>query len=185
MKKLLLLTGVMALWIVIACQPSPHHQQPETLFRSEQPATIADTTRYGVCGEGTSMHHLELITNDGDTLYYNYNADEGQAVRGGLMEGDRIAVIGDTDEYGEQRATLIINLTSLLGHWQSIDKNFEVQEGGTVSSYVQAETNPWTSWKVLNGRLLFDRDTFDIVELGADSLYLENDYGIYVYKRQQ
>ena len=131
------------------------------------------------------MHMLELITTDGDTLFYNYNTGEKQAVRGGLMVGDRLAVIADVDEYGEQRATLILNLTSLLGRWTSIDKNFEVQEGGVVSSYVQAETNPWTSWKVLNGQLILDRDTFDVMELGADSLYLENNSGIFVYKRQQ
>lgn len=178
------LWGMAALGLVIACQPSPRHQPAETIGNEEQQEAI-DSTRYGVCGEGTSMHSLELITNDGDTLVYNYNTEEEQVVRGGLMVGDRIAVIADTDEYGEQRATLIINLTSLLGRWQSIDKNFEVLEGGTISSHVQAETNPWSSWKVLNGQLLFDRDTFDIVELGADSLYLENNYGIYVYKRQQ
>ena len=52
-----------------------------------------------------------------------------------------------------------------------------------VSSNVEAESNPWVSWKILNGHLLLNTDTFDIVELGADSLYIENKSGIYVYKR--
>jgi hypothetical protein len=76
-----------------------------------------------------------------------------------------------------------INLTTLLGKWTSLDKNFEIVEGGMVSSNVEAESNPWVSWKILNGHLLLNTDTFDIVELGADSLYIENKSGIYVYKR--
>ena len=28
----------------------------------------ADTTAYGVCGDGTSMHSLQLITDMGDTI---------------------------------------------------------------------------------------------------------------------
>ena len=54
-----------------------------------------------------------------------------------------------------------------------------------VNSNVEAESNPWVSWKILNGRLLLNTDTFDIVELGADSLYIENSQGIFVYKRAQ
>ena len=65
----------------------------------------------------------------------------------------------------------------------SIDKDFEIQEGGTVKSLVQAESHPWTSWKVVNGNLVFNTDTFTVNGLGADSLYIENKQGIFVYKR--
>ena len=54
-----------------------------------------------------------------------------------------------------------------------------------VKSSVKAERNPWTSWKILNGQLLLNRDTFNIGHLGSDSLYLENREGIFVYKRQK
>ena len=40
-------------------------------------------------------------------------------------------------------------------------------------------------WKILNGQLLLNRDTFDITSLGADSLYIENQKGIYTFKRQK
>ena len=30
-----------------------------------------DSTIYGVCGEGTSMHNLELISDEGDTLSFS------------------------------------------------------------------------------------------------------------------
>lgn len=145
-----------------------------------------DTTFYGVCGEGTTMHSLELITNDGDTLNFLVNEDEeqdGDAIRGGLLSGDKVAVI---KKYGadEPTAQLVVNLTTLEGKWTSLDRNFEIVEGGEVLSTVQSESNPYTSWKMLNGHLLLGRDTFDILTLGADSLELENSKGIFVYTRK-
>ena len=157
---------------------------------------VADSTVYGVCGEGTSMHSLELITDTGDTLTYTILDAEADMdgmvtggglvshVEGGLMAGDKVAVTGQKVD-GELIADKVINVTSLLGHWTSIDKNSEIEEGGTVRSSVKAESNPWTSWKILNGRLLLNRDTFNINSLGADSLYIENDKGIYTFKRQK
>ena len=71
-----------------------------------------------------------------------------------------------------------------MGKWTSIDKNFELIEGGEVKNNVKAETNPWTSWKILNGKLLLNKDTFEIEKLGPDSLYLENSVGIFTFKRQ-
>ena len=89
----------------------------------------------------------------------------------------------ETATRGEKCARKVINLTTLQGKWTSIDKNFEILEGGEVKSDVEAEKNPWTTWKILNGKLLLNRDTFDIDNLGSDSLYLENKVGIFVYKR--
>ena len=156
---------------------------------------IVDTTVYGVCGDGTSMHSLQLVTDAGDTLTYTILDSEADLdgevsggivsnVEGGLMSGDKVAVTGMKID-GELIANRVINVTSLLGHWTSLDKNFEIEEGGTVRSNVKAETNPWTSWKILNGQLLLNRDTFDITSLGADSLYIENQKGIYIFKRQK
>lgn len=157
-------------------------QQTDSTETAAQP----DTTVYGVCGAGTSMHTLELITDEGDTLTYLVDVDsEDEAVKGGMLAGDRMAVVGAKDGNGELVATQVVNLTTLLGRWTSIDKNFELQEGGVVESSVKAESHPWTSWKIYNGNLLLNRDTFNVVQLGADSLYLENREGIYAFKRQQ
>ncbi len=143
-----------------------------------------DSTIYGVCGEGTSMHNLELISDDGDTLSVFIDDENPDVVQGGLLAGDRIALIGYKAEDGEMMAQKIINLTSLLGKWTSLDKNFDILEGGEVKNNVKAETNPWTSWKILNGKLLLNKDTFAIDKLGSDSLMLENTQGIFVFKRQ-
>ena len=113
------------------------------------------------------------------------NEDENGDVNvvGGLLAGDRLAVVEGPETDGERVAEKVINLTTLLGKWTSLDKNFEIEEDGTVKSTVQAEQNPWTNWRIVNGRLVLNRDTFDIDNLGSDSLYLENKNGIFVYKR--
>lgn len=178
--------------IMVGCNMKK--EKPQVVVDDE--VEVADSTVYGVCGSGTSMHSLELVTDAGDTLTYiildsEADMDGGETkgvvsnVEGGFMAGDKMAVTGMETVEGELVATRAINVTSLLGHWTSIDRNFVIEEGGTVHSEVKAETNPWTSWKILNGQLLLNRDTFDITSLSADSLYLENPKGIYIYKRQK
>lgn len=145
----------------------------------------ADSTIYGVCGEGTSMHELQLISDAGDTLNVFISDEDPGIVQGGLLSGDRIALIANEDADGQYVAQKVINLTSLMGKWTSLDKNFEIIEGGEVKNNVKAETNPWTSWKILNGKLLLNKDTFSINTLGPDSLLLENRVGIFTFKRQE
>ncbi len=149
--------------------------------------TTSDSTIYGVCGDGTSMNVVQLVTDAGDSIEFELpQADNGtDAVLGGLLAGDRLAVIAGGTMDGMRVAKKVINLTTLQGKWTSLDKNFEILEGGTVKSNVQAEKNPWTSWKIVNGELVLNTDTFSIDRLGGDSLYLENRQGIFVYTRQK
>lgn len=181
--------GLLFLVLVLAaCDTRKEKPQAED---TDEVVEVNDTTVYGVCGEGTSMHSLEIITDAGDTIVYTLLSQDAETevetasdVHGGLMAGDKMAVTGHKTA-DELVADRVINVTSLLGHWTSIDKNFTIEEGGTVRSAVKAETNPWTSWKILNGSLLLNRDTFAIEGLSADSLYLENQNGIFTFKRQK
>lgn len=180
--------GLLFLVLMLAACDAKKKQQIED---TDEVVEVNDTTVYGVCGEGTSMHSLEIITDAGDTLVYTLLSQDAETeveipsdVQGGLMAGDKMAVTGHKTA-DELVADRVINVTSLLGHWTSIDKNFTIEEGGTVHSAVKAETNPWTSWKILNGSLLLNRDTFAIDGLSADSLYLENANGIFTFKRQK
>ncbi len=143
--------------------------------------TVADTTVYGVCGEGTSMHSLELVTTDGDTIYYQVNVEEDAHLRGGMMVGDRLAVVGYSSGDEGMVAQGVINLTTLLGKWSSIDRNFEIQDGGALIT--EAKEPQVAEWKICNGLLVLRTDTFSVYELGPDSLCLENKNGIYAYKR--
>ena len=147
----------------------------------------ADSTLYGICGEGTGMHNLQLITDSGDSIDCILMDDYEQAnmgLRGGLLVGDRMAVIGRNVD-GEFQATEVLNLTTLLGRWNSIDKDFEIEEGGAIQTYQHVEKNDWKVWKIFNGKLLLGRDSFQVNTLGPDSLVLENKDGIFVYKRKE
>ena len=180
------LAALLAMMIGWGCTGKKTQQQPTESDTMVVEVSTPDSTVYGVCGEGTSMHALELVTDEGDTLTYLVDADtEQETVKGGLFAGDRMAVVGYKGAEGDMVATCAVNLTTLMGKWTSIDKNFEIQEGGLVESSIKAETRPWTSWKIHNGQLLLNADTFAIERLGADSLCLENGEGIFVFKRQR
>ncbi|MCD8297208.1 MAG: lipocalin family protein [Prevotella sp.] len=147
---------------------------------------IVDSTMYGKCGESTAMHILQLVKDNGDSIFISLYDDEYDEtisdVQGGLFVGDYLAVITGKDVDGNLYAKKVINLTSLLGKWESIDKSFEICEGGKVVCE-ENSSHPYTEWKIWNGHLILSPDTFDIFSLGADSLFLENNNGIYDYKR--
>lgn len=185
MRKINLYFALLLLVFFIgACHNNSKQSRTNSESAAEQSA-VQDSTIYGVCGDGTMMHSLQLITDGGDTLVFALpdTEDGSQVVVGGLLAGDRLAVLEGKPIDGEKSAKKVINITTLQGKWTSLDKNFEILEGGEVKSKIEAEKNPWTSWKILNGKLLLNRDTFDIDNLGSDSLYLENRVGIFVYKR--
>lgn len=183
MKKITVYIAAAAI-ALSACNNSKKSQTVVTP-QPEETAATPDSTVYGICGDGTMMSTLELVTDAGDTISYVIAGDDGvnPTVVGGLLAGDRLAVVEGRPMDGDKTARKVINLTTLAGKWTSLDKNFEIREGGEVVSHVEAEKNPWTSWKILNGQLLLNRDTFDIDNLGSDSLALENRNGIFVYKR--
>ena len=169
----------------------------QTACRNEKPASPTmeidtktvdsletDTTIYGRCGENFGLSTLELISDDGDTLQYIVEEDSVQTIKGGKHVGDRMAIIASTNEVGEHIVKSGINLTTLLGKWSALDRSFEIQEGGIVNSQYE-EPKPYTEWKVYNGLLILSKDTFSVYELGAHSLLLENNKGIYSYKRQK
>lgn len=187
MRKLLFIAVVFLMVAVAGC----HEGKTQKDMKNIQIDSLADdaiededSTLYGICGEGTAMHSLELIRDEGDTLFLTFGEDSISPVRGGLQVGDRMAVIvKEMDADGKNGvASLVVNLTTLLGKWSALDKSFELQDGGVVVSNV-TEPRPIVEWKMLNGQLVLSADTFDIYELGADSLYLENRAGIFAYKR--
>lgn len=169
--------------VVAGCNNNKKPAPVIDMFSSD--STVVDSTMYGRCGDGTAMHTLELVTDKGDTIVYTFEGiDTCANVQGGLFVGDRIAVIGQRVEGLNEAmfAQKVINLTSLLGVWSSLDKRFEICEGGAVVSNT-GEPKPYSEWKIINGQLVLPPDTFDIYTLGPDSMYLENDKGIYGYKR--
>lgn len=146
--------------------------------------TDNDTTAYGVCMDG-AMHTFRLKQDNGKVLEISHDVDDTvSVVYGGLLDSDELAVTYYFNEEDQMNiATRVINLTTLQAHWRSLDRDFELQKGGTVKSNQQDETRPWVSWRIYNGHLVLNKDTFDITKLNADSLQLTNDNGIWEYSR--
>ena len=186
MKKLIYVFVILlSLTWVSSCKeqkkPEPEVENDSTIMEID---SVEDVSIYGRCGDGSAMHTLELITDKGDTLYISINQDSVSNVKGGLCVGDRMAVMLEQEENTNEppKAREVVNLTTLMGKWVSLDKSFELQEGGVVVSNI-TEPKPLVDWKICNGLLVLSTDTFSIYELVADSLFLENDKGIYAYKR--
>lgn len=158
-------------------------KQQSQIESKDSIVTVADSAIYGIVGEGTTMHVLELITEEGKTLPFTVDQDTLADVQGGIFAGDRVTLttIGTSDDMPQ--VGKLINLTTLLGKWISLDKNFEIKENGVIESSQKAESTPYTQWSLVNAKLILNVDTFDVVQLSNDSLSLENSKGIFVYKR--
>ena len=188
--KITKITFVVALALMaVGCTDKKEANIP--VIKETKAVAQGDETKFGECVNATS-HSFQLVQIDGDTLDFiveeQYLSPEdslvvGDVVCGGLYDGNKMAVMATPGEEGLV-VRKAINVTSLMGRWTSLDKNFEIKDGGVVESHVQNESNPYTEWKILNGKLVLSKDTFNILSIGNDSLYLENEKGIYAYKRQ-
>ncbi len=148
---------------------------------------VPDTAVYGRIGEATTMHTLQVVTDDGKTLTFAVDQNLQADVQGGLFAGDYVTLTATkTPDADNPEVQKLINITSLLGKYTSIDRNFEIKADGSVESpNMSAESQPYTQWKTVNTRLVLNQDTFDILQLGPDSLTIESAKGIYVYKRKK
>lgn len=176
--------AVMALAVMVLFSCNEKKAEKADVHEDTLAVQVTDTAVYGKCGEGTSMHSLELITDDGKTMEFLIDEEMGSEVQGGLFAGDKMSVVYCKTEDGNL-AQKVVNMTTLLGRWTSLDRNFTILEGGQVESMAQAESRPYTSWSAVNGNIVLNTDTFAILSLGADSLALENNNGVFVYKRQE
>lgn len=181
-KTFYFIMSLFILAVAISCKDDKPKSVMSQSGEVEDSVSTNDSTIYGTMVDG-GMNSIILLTDNGDTLEYLVNPDDTiEVVKGGKINGDRFAIIG-YKEYGDNFMRSAINLTSLLGNWSSLDRNFEIKEGGTVTSSLQSEKNPWTAWKIWNGKLILSKDTFDVENLGADTLSLENKAGIFVFTR--
>lgn len=163
-------------------QPQPVAEEDTTSVEDVIPR---DQTIYGLCGDGTAMNTLELLTDNGDTLNLSLtNANEAGKVFGGLQTGDRLAVLANKSR---TEATIVINLNTLLGDWvmpDPIDGSSEVgiriKEGGVAES-IEMTNIIYRTWKIYNGKLEIisireggeneeELNLYDILTLDADTL---------------
>ncbi|MCR4582717.1 MAG: lipocalin family protein [Prevotella sp.] len=188
MKKIAIygMAAVCALAIV-ACGGGNQQQQVVNDVPNDSivNAILGDSTLYGICGEGSAMNTLQVLTDNGDTLNLDLTAArENNQILGGYAVGDRLALLSNNTRTA---ATLVVNINTLLGNWvmpNPIDGSSEVgiriKEGGVAESIDQSSII-YKTWKFSNGLLAIvsvreggeqmeEEVMYQILKLGADSL---------------
>jgi len=158
-----------------------------------------DSTLYGLCGDGSAMNTLQLITDVGDTVTLSIaEANDMGRCYGGFQSGDRMAVILKD----ESTALMVINQSAMLGDWVmpnpmdgSSEMGIRIMEGGIAESIDQPSVI-FRSWKLFNGKLEIvsvreggaekvETNFYDIVSIGPDSLVFKDSEDTYEYSRYQ
>ena len=162
-------------------------EAPETTVVDD---AVGDSTLYGICGDGSAMNTLQLITDEGDTLVLGITDanDNGQCF-GGFQSGDRMAVILKDGSTAGQ----VVNLSALLGDWVAggSQTGISLKEDGTAESIGESEVE-YSSWRLLNGRLEIagirdgeaETALYDIVSIGPDSLAIKAGADLFEYSRK-
>lgn len=189
MKKIAFVGLLVAAFIGMGSCGAP---RPQQVYADDTDSTDVeedmvprDHTIYGLCGNGSSMNTLEVLTDNGDTLLLSMApALEANQVFGGLEVGDRVAVMANAKR---TEATEIINLNSLLGDWvmpDPIDGSEEVgiriKEGGVAES-IEMTNIYYRTWKIYDGKLEIlsvregggdaeETNLYEILILGSDTL---------------
>ena len=197
-KTAFLLTAAVVATAIISCGGKNPQPQEETVADSSAVVMInRDSTLYGICGDGSAMNTLQLITDVGDTVTLSIADanDRGQCF-GGFQTGDRMAVILKDKNTARQ----VINQSAMLGDWVmpnpldgSSEMGIRIQEGGIAESIDQPSTI-YRSWRLFNGKLelvsvreggaeVVETNLYDIVYIGPDSLVFKDAEDTYEYSR--
>lgn len=199
MKKLYLLATIAAVLMMGSCGNNGKQQQSAAtsdtieVVEEQQPISV-----YGTCGQGSAMNTLQIITDSGDTLNLILtNAKDSMKVYGGYDNGDRMAVLLESDH---KTVRVAINTTTLLGDWwqpNPIDgtsyMGIRLKDGGTAESLDQNGI-VYKSWKIEDGKLVLtcyreggveedETEAYTITKLDGDSLVFSqgeddiNEYG--------
>ena len=177
------------------------NQQAAEVVNELDPSVVTSINRdsmvYGICGDGSAMNTLQLITDIGDTLTLSITeANEKGQCFGGFQGGDRIAVLLSD----ETTASMVINQSALLGDWVmpnpidgSAEMGIRIKEGGVAES-IDQPSMIYRSWRLFNGKLEIvaireggieeeEINLYDLVSLGSDSLVFKDSEDVYEYSR--
>lgn len=191
--------GVMTAMMISMVGCGGKQQKPEFEEDTTRVVVYRDSTKYGICGEGSAMNTLELLTDAGDTMLISVaDAKEAGQVFGGYSAGDRMAVMMND----KRSARIVINLSSILGDWVmpnpldgSSEMGVKIKEGGVLEGIEQSAII-YKSWRIFNGKLeiLSQREgggddeelnLYDMVYLGPDTLVFKDAEDTFEYSRQK
>ncbi len=180
---------------LVACGQKKNQHEFEMV---EVQDSSRDSTVYGVCADGTSMHTLQIITDSGDTLNLStLPAEERGRIFGGYSIGDHMAVLINHDK---TKTSLIINITTLLGDWVmpnpmdgTSESGFAIRDGGVAESINQSSII-YETWRIVNGDLEMlsiregsvnfeEVERYQLLYLSPDSLSFTNSEETFEYSR--
>lgn len=201
-SKIRLTLSLMSFFTLILMSCGGGQQKVETEWIDVDTTTVFfSETIYGVCGSGTSMNNLQVLTDTGDTIDVDIStAKEKEMVYGGLSVGDQVAItlIPNSDE---KIAYNVINLASLMGDWVTPNPldgsgyvGISLNEGG-IAKGIDQTTLEYRSWRISNGNLLVvsipdgggqleETDTLSLVKITPDSLVVLSHDFEYRYGRR-
>ena len=198
MKKILL----MAFAAVMFTQCGNKTAQNQSPTEEEDTISVVENEVmvFGICGEGSAMNTLEVITDTGDTLNLSLEkAKEEGHVYGGYSVGDRIAVYLQKKD---NEPLVVINETTLMGNWlmpNPIDGSstlgMSIKDGGIAES-INQPTIIFKTWKIVNGQLEItlvregggdeeETNSYSMEKLDADSLIFYGPEDRFEYGREK
>ncbi|MCI6118766.1 MAG: lipocalin family protein [Prevotella sp.] len=198
MKKILL----MAFAAVMFTQCGNKTAQNQAPAEEEDTISVVENEVmvFGICGEGSAMNTLEVITDTGDTLNLSLEkAKEEGHVYGGYSVGDRIAVYLQKKD---NEPLVVINETTLMGNWlmpNPIDGSstlgMSIKDGGIAES-INQPTIIFKTWKIVNGQLEItlvregggdeeETNSYSMEKLDADSLIFYGPEDRFEYGREK
>ena len=201
MKKIWIVVMLLAAVVMTMSSCGGKTQQvPFDNGDSTDMSAMQDPTIYGVCGEGSAMNTLQIVTDLGDSIVLDLNyARENNQVFGGLQAGDRMAVVPNSKK---TEALIVVNQADLLGNWVmpnpldgSDEVGFRIKEGGILEGIEQSSLT-FKTWRLVRGKLETvavregggeeeEVNIYDLVKLTPDSLILKDNDDTYEYGRQQ
>lgn len=151
-NRLFVLPAVFAaMFLLTCCSGRSSREETEGMKDTAE----VDSTVFGICGDGSSMNTLQLITGNGDTLSLELVAayDAGR-VFGGYAAGDCMAVILSADSTA---ALLVINETTMEGKWMLAGNgNATMQMGKNGSIVSSGMPVRYSSWSIVCGKLVME-----------------------------
>lgn len=198
MKHLALMSIIAAGVISLASCGNKTQNNIEFIDSAGTEQASTDITLFGICGEGSAMNTLQLITDSGDTISLHIeDANDSNKVIGSYAPGDRMAVLVSKDM---KEPKVIINESTLLGKWimpnpldGSSDVGINIKDGGIVESIDQPSLI-YKTWRIVDGMIELtlvregggdeeETNRYYFYKLDADSLVFYNNDDRFEYGR--
>lgn len=184
---------ILIIAVVIFMGSCNNKQKPATNNADSSAVAVhTDNAVFGICGEGSAMNTLQIITDTNDTLNLSvYDAKENNKVFGGYMCGDRMAALVNSDK---NVATWAVDITTLYGIWLnagSTDTGINIKDKGVAETVGKTKT-AFKSWSIVNGQLSLTQmsngkevtNAYDLVRLDNDSLVYTDSKQMFKYVRR-